>query len=71
MTTMTVRMTAQDAELVRKFAKFEGVTISDFARAAILEKIEDAYDLQELREAIAHDSGERFSIDEILDDLAR
>ena len=70
MTTMTVRMNAEDAELVRKFAQFEGVTISDFARKAILEKTEDSYDLQELREAIAHDSGERFSIDEILDELA-
>ena len=69
MSTMTIRMNEQDAELVRKFARFEGVTISDFARAAILEKIEDSYDLQELREAIAQDSGERFSIDEILDDL--
>ncbi|GAB2499848.1 hypothetical protein CATRI_03235 [Corynebacterium atrinae] len=70
MHTMTVRMSEQDAELVRKFAAFEGVTISDFARAAIFEKIEDSYDLQELREAIAHDSGERFTIDEILDELA-
>jgi RHH-type transcriptional regulator, rel operon repressor / antitoxin RelB len=69
MPTMTVRMNEQDAELVRKFAQFEGVTISDFARAAILEKIEDSYDLQELREAIAHDSGERFSINEVLDEL--
>lgn len=70
MTTMTVRMDDRDAELVRRFARFEGVTISDFARSAILEKIEDAYDLQELREAIAQDSGERFSIDEILDELS-
>ena len=69
MSTMTVRMSEQDAELVRKFAQFEGVTISEFARTAILEKIEDSYDLQELREAIAHDSGERFSIDEILAEL--
>lgn len=69
MSTMTIRMNEQDAELVRKFAHFEGVTISDFARAAILEKIEDSYDLQELREAVARDSGERFSIDEILDEL--
>ncbi|WP_257210451.1 type II toxin-antitoxin system RelB family antitoxin [Actinomyces ruminis] len=67
---MTVRMNEQDAELVRKFAQFEGVTVSDFARTAILEKIEDSYDLQELREAIAQDSGERFSIDEILSELA-
>lgn len=69
MSTMTIRMNDQDAELVRKFAQFEGVTISDFARAAILEKIEDSYDLQELREAIAHDTGERFSIDEVLTEL--
>ncbi|QDQ97180.1 type II toxin-antitoxin system RelB family antitoxin [Tomitella fengzijianii] len=69
MSTMTVRMNEQDAELVRKFAQFEGVTISDFARTAILEKIEDSYDLQELREAIAQDSGERFSIDEVLTEL--
>ena len=70
MSTMTVRMNEQDAELVRKFAQFEGVTISDFARTAILEKIEDSYDLQELREAIAQDTGERFTIDEVLTELA-
>lgn len=67
---MTVRMNEQDAELVRKYAQFEGVTISDFARTAILEKIEDSYDLQELRQAIAQDTGERFTIDEILTELA-
>ena len=41
-----IRMNEQDAELIRKFARFEGVTISDFAHAAILEKIEDSYDLR-------------------------
>lgn len=70
MATMTIRMSEQDAELVRRFAQFEGVTISDFARNAILEKIEDAYDLQELREAIAEDSGERFSIDDVVSELS-
>ncbi len=70
MPTMTIRMNAEDAELVRKFAEFEGMTISDFARSAILEKIEDSYDLEELRQAIAEDQGERFSINEILEDLA-
>lgn len=70
MATMTVRMNDHDAELVRKFATFEGMTISDFARTAIMEKIEDIYDLQELRSAIAEDSGERFSIDQILDELS-
>lgn len=69
MTTMTVRMNDEDAELIRKYAAFEGVTISDFARTAILEKIEDTQDLEALRQAIAQDTGERFSIDEILDEL--
>lgn len=69
MSTMTVRMSEQDAVLVRKFAQFEGATVSEFARTAILEKIEDSYDLQELREAIAYDSGERFGIDEVLAEL--
>lgn len=69
MATMTIRMDDNDAELVRKYARFEGVTISDFARDAILEKIADAHDLQELRDAIAHDTGERHSLDEILADL--
>ncbi|WP_180949986.1 type II toxin-antitoxin system RelB family antitoxin [Corynebacterium coyleae] len=69
MATMTIRMDDNDAELVCKYARFEGVTISDFARDAILEKISDAHDLQELRDAIAHDTGERYSLDEILADL--
>ena len=71
MSTMTVRMSDEDAALVRKYADFEGVTISDFARSAILEKIEDSYDLQELREAIAEDNGGRFSIDEVLAELCQ
>lgn len=70
MSTMTVRMSEEDAELVRKFADFEGVTISDFVRGAVLEKIEDAYDLQELRQAIAEDDGKRYSIDEVLEELS-
>lgn len=69
MATMTIRMDDNDAELVRKHARFEGITLSDFARNAILEKIEDAHDLQELRDAIAHGTGERYSLDEVLADL--
>ncbi|WP_257159521.1 type II toxin-antitoxin system RelB family antitoxin [Corynebacterium cystitidis] len=69
MSTLTVRMSEDDANLVRKFAEFEGVTISDFARSAIVEKIEDAYDIEELRHAIANDDGKRYGIDEILGEL--
>lgn len=56
MSTITVELSDEDAALVRKYADFEGATISDFARTAILEKIEDSCDLQELREAIEEDN---------------
>ena len=69
MATLTIRMDDNDAELVRNLAAFEGHTISDFARAALLERVEDYYDLQELRAAMAEDSGERFSLNEVLEDL--
>lgn len=69
MTTMTVRMSDEDAELVRKYVGFEGTTISEFARSAMLEKIEDHADLQELRAAIEADDGQRFSINDVLEEL--
>lgn len=36
-----------------------------------MDDIEDAHDLRELRDAIAHDTGERFSLGDILADLNR
>ena len=50
-------------------AESEGHTPPEFARAALLERVEDHYDLQELRAAMAEDSGERFSLDEVLKDI--
>ena len=66
---MTVRMSDEDAELVHKYVRFEGTTISEFARSAMLEKIEDHADLQELRAAIEADDGQRFSINDVLEEL--
>ncbi len=50
-------------------AACEGRPISASARAALFERVEDYYDLQELRAAMAEDSGERFSLDEVLKDI--
>lgn len=69
MATMTVRMSDEDAALVRKYVGFEGTTISEFARSAMLEKIEDYTDLQQLRAAIEADDGQRFSINDVLEEL--
>lgn len=41
----------------------------NFVRNAVLEKVEDAHDLLELGDALNADTGDRFSIDEILNEL--
>ena len=69
MATMTMRVDDADAAIVRKYAKFEGVTISDFIRDAVFSKIEDQEDLAALRAAIAEDDGTRYSHDEVLAEL--
>ncbi|MCQ9340919.1 DUF6290 family protein [Corynebacterium phoceense] len=66
---MTVRMSDEDTELVRKYVRFEGTTISEFARSAMLEKIEDHAGLQELRAAIEADDGQRLSLNDVLEEL--
>lgn len=69
MATMTMRIDDADAAIVRKYAKFEGVTISDFIRDAVFAKIEDQEDLAALRAAIAEDDGTRYSHDQVLAEL--
>jgi RHH-type transcriptional regulator, rel operon repressor / antitoxin RelB len=69
MSTITMRLDEADATIVRKYAKFEGKTISDFVRDAVFEKIEDSEDLQVLREAVAEDDGARYTQDQVLAEL--
>ncbi|MBQ9067762.1 MAG: CopG family transcriptional regulator [Eggerthellaceae bacterium] len=69
MATMTMRLDDVDAAIVRKFAQFEGKSISDFVRDAVFEKIEDQEDLDVLRAAIADDDGTRFSHEQVLKEL--
>ena len=69
MPTMTMRLDETDAEVVRKYAEFEGKTISDFVRDAVFEKIEDQQALATLREAIATDNGVRYTHEQVLAQL--
>ena len=69
MPTMTMRLDETDAEVVRKYAEFEGKTISDFIRDAVFAKIEDQQDLATLREAIAVDDSVRYTHEQVLAEL--
>ncbi len=66
MATMTLRINDQDSELIKKYIQLHGLTISEFARQSMLEKIEDEYDLQVLRQAMAEDDGVRISHEELM-----
>ena len=69
MATMTMRIDDTDATVVRKYAKFEGKTISDFIRDAVFEKIENDEDLATLRAVMAEDDGTRYTHKQVLREL--
>ena len=69
MTTVTIRMSDEDAEIVRRYARFNGKTVSDFAREAIFELIEDAQDVEELRRVLSEDDGTRYTHDQVRAEL--
>ncbi len=49
---ISVRLNDQDEKLFRTYAKNNKISLSELVRIAVLEKIEDEYDLQVYREAI-------------------
>ena len=44
--TISVRLNKKDEELVKAYAKMNNISLSDLVRNAIMEKIENEYDLQ-------------------------
>ena len=53
MPTMTIRLSEEEQQLIKEFAVQEKRAASELVRLAILERIEDAYDLRDLRAAKA------------------
>lgn len=68
-TIMSIWLNSSDAQLVRKYAAFQGKSISDFIRDAVFEWIEDQEDVTALRNAIAEDDGVRYTHAQVLDEL--
>ena len=47
---ISLRHEKEDERLIREYARFYGMTISEFIRKAAIERIEDEYDLNALQE---------------------
>lgn len=50
--TVSLRLSADETELFKKYAAINNLTLSDLFRTAVMEKIEDEYDLQCYEKAI-------------------
>ena len=50
--TISVRLSEEDTKLIKAYAEMNNTTLSDLIRNAIIEKIEDEYDLKCYEKAI-------------------
>ena len=50
--TISVRLNEEDTELIKAYAKINKTTLSELVRNAIMEKIEDEYDLECYKKAM-------------------
>ena len=47
---LSLRLSSEDERLIRNYARYNQLTVSEFLRMAALERIENEYDLQALKE---------------------
>lgn len=50
--TISVRLNDEDTKLIKTYATINNISLSDLVRNAILEKIEDEYDLESYNKAM-------------------
>lgn len=50
--TISIRLAEEETKLFKSFAALHGITVSELVRQAVLERIEDEYDLQIFDEAM-------------------
>ena len=69
--TISVRLNEQDTELIKTYAKLNNISLSDLVRNAILEKIEDEFDLECYYKAVEeyNKNPKTYTIDEMKKEL--
>ena len=68
---ISVRLSDKDAKLLKAYADMNNISLSDFIRNAVLEKIEDEYDLKAYYEAIKEykKNPKTYTLDEVKKEL--
>ena len=50
--TISLRLSEQDALLIKKYSEINGLSISELVRQAVLEKIENEFDIKAYKDAM-------------------
>lgn len=48
MSIISTRVTEEEKEMIKMYAEFLGMSVSDFVKTSVNERIEDAFDLSEI-----------------------
>ena len=69
--TISVRLNEKDTELIKAYAEINNISLSELVRNAILEKIEDEYDLKCYEEAMREykKNPKTYNLDEVKKEL--
>ena len=68
---ISVRLNKKEEKLLKDYVKLNNISISDFIRNAIMEKIEDEYDIQCYEEAMEEykKNPKTFTLEEVKKEL--
>ena len=69
--TISVRLNEKDTELIKAYASINNISLSDLIRNAVLEKIENEYDLESYNKAIEEDkkNPKTYTLEEVKEEL--
>ena len=69
--TISVTLSDKDTELIKAYADINNISLSDLVRNAVLEKIEDEYDLECYKKAIEEykKNPKTYTLDEVEKEL--
>ena len=69
--TISLRLNDEDTVLFKKYAELNGITVSELLRQSVIERIEDEYDLNAYKEAMAEfkKNPVTYSLDEVRNEL--
>ena len=69
--TISIRLNQEDSMLIKKYAELNHISISELVRQAVMERIEDEYDLKAYQKAISEYQKDpvTYSLDEVEEEL--